>query len=837
METAMRKLIGAVLFLIILGSLTSGFASGAGDVTLNSPEVDSPEARAEKLLGQMTQEEKISLLGGDKDAYSTHAIKRLGIPKLVMSDGPQGVRNYGQACSFPCGAALAATWDVSLAQAYGHAMGLESRARGVHFILGPGMNICRVPVNGRNFEYFGEDPFLAAQVATNWIQGVQNEGVIATAKHFAGNNQEWHRNDVDEQIDERTLHEIYLPAFRASVTQGGAGAVMCAYNQVDGSYCSASDMLLNQILKKEWGFTGLVMSDWGACHATSDLAKGLDLEMGTANFYKEDNIKAALAAGTIRQSDIDGAVIRILRVAIAMGFMDRPQKRGDIPLDSPASDRTALDIARSAVVLLKNENDTLPLVRSAIHRIAVYGPNAEDTPTGGGGSGAVKTFHNVSFLQGIKKAAGDAVDVTYVPMVPVDDKIFDTLACAQTAVNGQPGLLLNIKVSGNGPDLTMAPTVQQSVNVSFKHGSFPFSIPPGRDATCTFTGVVTAPQEGDWEIIRRGRAEVTVGDHPLTWSSGYVVHLQKDKAIPIEIKFNMRARWNRPGSVKLGLRPVTMPDMAAAKSADAVIVCAGFNGESEHEDADRDFQLSGLQEQIISSVTAANPKTIVVVNSGGGFGTKGWIDPVPALLNAYYLGQEGGAALGEILFGDVNPSGRLVSTFDRTFEDCPAYANYPGEFVEDQLWPVVKYAEGIFIGYRGYDKARKEPLYPFGFGLSYTTFSMANMKIDKTADGGASVWVDVTNTGKRAGAEVVQVYVGQQKCSVERPMRELKGFGKVALSPGQTKAMTINLPHDAFAFWSSAAHAWTVEPGTFTIEAGASERDIRCTDKMDVNSR
>jgi beta-glucosidase len=824
----MRQLIGTFFFVAIFCVICGPNARGA-DVGADA------QSRADKLLGQMTLEEKISLIGGDKDAYSTHAIPRLGIPKLIMSDGPQGVRNYGEACSFPCGAALAATWDLSLAQAYGHAMGLESRSRGVHFILGPGMNICRVPVNGRNFEYFGEDPFLAGQMAANWIQACQAEGVIATAKHFAANNQEWHRDDVDEQIDQRTLHEIYLPAFRAAVTQGGAGAVMCAYNQVDGSYCSASDMLLNQILKKEWNFSGLVMSDWGAVHATSDLANGLDLEMGTAKFYKEENIKAALAAGTIKQSDIDGAVLRILRSTIAMGFLDRTQKRGDVPLDSPDSDRAALEIARSAVVLLKNDNQTLPLNRSSIHTIAVYGPNAEKTPVGGGGSGEVKTFHNVSFLDGIRKAAGKGVEVTYVPMPKVDDKLFENLACAQTAVGGQPGLILNIKVTGKGPDVTMAPMVQQSINVSYSPGHFPFNIPAGRDAELTYSGILTAPDAGDWEVIRDGWADVTIGDHPLNWSSGTIVHLDKGQAIPIVVKFDMRTRWKKPGSSKIGLRPVTIPDMAAAKAADAVIVCAGFNGDAEHEGADRDFNLSGMQERIIAALTKANPKTIVVVNSGAGFATQSWIDHTPALLNAYYLGQEGGTALGEVLFGDVNPSGHLVATFDRAFEDNPAYANYPGELVQDQAWPVTKYAEGIFVGYRGYDKAHKDPLYPFGYGLSYTTFKISNMKIEKTSSGGATVSVDVTNTGQRPGAQVVQIYVGQPKCSVERPLRELKGFAKVVLGAGETKTATINLPHDSFAFWSPTAKDWTVEPGTFTIEAGDSERDIACADKIDVN--
>jgi beta-glucosidase len=825
----MRKSFGVVLLLMVFGCQ----AHKQVTAPLVSPQ-DLATARANGLISEMTLEEKILLLGGDKDAYSTHAIDRLKIPKLVMSDGPQGVRNYGQACSFPCGAALAATWDVNLAKAYGHAMGLEARARGVHFILGPGMNICRVPVNGRNFEYFGEDPFLASQVALNWVKAAQDVGVIATIKHFAANNQEWHRDDIDEQIDQRTLQEIYLPAFRASVQQGGAGAVMAAYNQLNGSYCAANDMLLNQTLKNEWGFTGLVMSDWGACHETAALAKGLDLEMGTAQFFKEDNIKRALAAGTIKVSDIDNAVRRILRTAIYFGFLDRPQKRSDLPLDSQASDQTALSIARSAIVLLKNDHDVLPLDRAAVHHIAVYGPNAEDTPTGGGGSGAVKTFHSVSFLDGIKAAAGSGVDVTYVSAPGVDPKIYDELACAKTAVDGQPGLILSVKVTGNGPDMMLPPTIQHGVNVHIEPGHLPFGVPAGRDATYNYSGVLSADEDGDWELINHGWDDVTVDNKPLNWSTGYTVHLKKGQPVPIEITFTARARYKKPGTVQFGLRPLALPDLTAAKSADAVIVCAGFNGDAEREGADRDFDLAGSQTALISALTAANPKTIVVLNSGGGVGMQNWYSQTAALLQAYYIGQEGGTALGDVLFGKVNPSGHLVSTFDRAFDDNPAFANYPGEFVHDQAWPIAKYAEGIFIGYRGYDKAHKDPLFPFGFGLSYTTFKLDNMRIDKSPDS-LSVSLDVTNTGRRAGAEVVQIYVGQAHCSVERPMRELKGFSKVSLDPGQTQRVTIRLPRESFAFWSPQKKAWTVEPGEFTVEAGDSERNISSAEQVEMS--
>jgi beta-glucosidase len=721
-----------------------------------------------------------------------------------------------------------------LAAAYGKAMGLEARARGVNFILGPGMNICRVPVNGRNFEYLGEDPFLAGKIAANWVRAAQAQGVITTVKHYAANNQEWNRESVDEQIDARTLQEIYLPAFRRAVQEGGAHAVMAAYNRVNGAYCAENDVLLNQILKKQWNFQGIVMSDWGACHDTESLARGLDLEMGAAVFFTEQKVKEALAEGSIKESDIDNAARRILRTAIAMGFFDRPQKRADLPLESHESDEAALEIARSAIVLLKNEHDALPLDRSSIHRIAVYGPNAEDSPTGGGGSGSVTPFHSVSFLHGIRNIAGAGVEVSYTPMPPIDDRIFGKFVNAYTADNGQPGLMLNTELKGSGTTVQLPPTVVQSIDLSWNVGKVPYANGPGSNASYTWSGVLIPPHDGDWEIVSQGWVDITVGGKPLQWRAGTVLHLQRDKPLPIHIEASARAGSKRAGTAKVALRPVTLPDLSAAQSADAVIVCAGFNGTSEHEGSDRDFELSGTQQRLISALAAANPKTIVVLNSGAGVGMANWFDATPAILQAWYIGQEGGTALGEVLFGNVNPSGRLPSTFDRSFDDNPAFANYPGESVRDQDWPVEHYAEGIFIGYRGYDKNQKDPLFPFGYGLSYTTFEFSNMKLEK-ADNGVHVSLDVANTGHVAGAEVVQIYVGQQKCSVERPVRELKGFAKVVLQAGQTQGLEILLPRDSFSFWSPMKKDWAIEPGLFTIEAGASSRDIKCKDTVMVD--
>ncbi len=830
----MKNLLAALLVAVIIGC-QSHQAPPAADARPSVPAEGGADARADALIRQMTLEEKISLLGGDKDRYSTRAVKRVGIPKFTMADGPQGIRNYPPSCSFPCGAALAATWDVKLAAAYGEAMGLEARARDVNFVLGPGMNICRVPVNGRNFEYFGEDPFLAGKIAASWVRAAEAQGVITTVKHYAANNQEWNRESVDEQIDRRTLEEIYLPAFRRAIQEGGAGAVMAAYNRANGAYCAENNILLNQILKTEWGFKGIVMSDWGACHSTESLARGLDLEMGEAVFFKEDKVKQALEDGRIKESDIDNAVRRILSTTIAKGFFDRPQTRPDLPKDSPASDQAALEIARSAIVLLKNSDTTLPLDRSSIHRIAVYGPNAEESPTGGGGSGEVKPFHSVSFLQGIRKIAGAGVEVSYTPMPPVEDTIFRKLDCAFTADNGQPGLMLNIAVQNAGHDLSLPATVVQSVDLSWKAGGkLPYTIPDGKDATYTWTGVLIPPQDGDWEIISRGYTRVTLGGKPLQWGAGQILHLKKDAPLPIQIHADGRAKGEWPGLVQVALRPVTMPDLTAAKSADAVIFCGGFDGRSEREGRDRDFELSGVQQQLISRLAETNRKTVVVLNSGAGVGMENWVDSIPAILQAWYIGQDGGTALGEVLFGDVNPSGRLPSTFDRRFEDNPAFVNYPGEFVRDQDWPIEHYSEGIFIGYRGYDKSQKDPLFPFGYGLSYTTFDFANMKLEKLADG-VRVRLDVTNTGHAAGAEVVQVYVGEEQCSVQRPARELKGFTKVMLKAGETQNVEIVLPRDSFSFWSPAKKDWTIEPGIFSIEAGASSRDIRSKETITID--
>ena len=850
------KKIASVALLAFAATIASPlWAQPVPQVVLAQDTRGTPDERAAQLLAQLTPQEKIALLSGKANGFVTYAIPRLGIPAFTMADGPGGVRNppappAGQPAnvptSFPAGAGLASTFDPALAAAYGKAVGLEDRAFGVNFQLGPGLNICRVPVNGRNFEYFGEDPYLASIIAVNWVKACSAQGSVPTIKHFAANNQETDRNSVNAIVDERTMHEIYLPAFKKAAIEGGISAIMCSYNRLNGSYASNNDWLLNQTLKNEWGFKGLVMSDWGASHNVTDLARGLDLEMPSAQNLNPAKINAALADGSVKPADLDHAILRLLRTAAAQGWLDAgyQQRRADLPRDSAESDQTALAVAQSAIVLLKNDRNTLPLDRTKIKNIVVLGPNATaangraPANANGGGSGAVTPaavhYETSDYLKSLVKAAGPNIKVTYLPMTatpPAEDPAFNTLANAHTA-NGDPGLTLTVAVAGN-PPATIAASTQKSINLTWQAGQLPLDVPAGRDATYTWSGVLSPAQDGDWQLQTAGAtATFTIDGKPS--AAGDILHLKANQPTPISIQLHAQAnppagrgRGGNATNFRAALTPPAIPDLAAAKSADAVIVCVGLTNNVESEGRDRPFELPAIQQYLIQKATAANTHTIVVTNGGAAIGMTSWEPATPAILHAWYLGQEGGTALAQTLFGEINPSGRLCSTFDRTFEENPASAYYPGTTPAGSAFRVEPYTEGIFYGYRGYDKAGKAPLYPFGYGLSYTRFAMSNLKIDKDGTG-FKVSVDVKNTGDRAGADVVQIYVGEKGCPLPRPLRELKGFAKVSLKPGETQHAEIPLPRDSFAYWSPEKKGWTVDTGnTFTIEAAESERDIK----------
>ena len=808
----------------------------------SAPQKADIESRVDSILSKMTTDEKIEILGGIND-FDTRPIPRLGIPSLRMSDGPMGVHDYGLTTAYPAGIALAASWDVDLAHRFGVAMGKDARARGVHFILGPGMNIYRAPMNGRNFEYFGEDPFLASRMAVNDINGIQEQGVIAVAKHFAGNNSEFARMTLSSDIDERTLREIYLPAFEASVKEAHIGAVMDAYNLVNGVYMTANTHLNIDILKKDWAFNGVLMSDWGATHDGVAAANGgMDLEMPSPSFMNRDALLPALKDGRVSMATVDDKVRRTLRTAIAFGFFDRPQTDPNIALYNQEGRQLALDEARGGMVLLKNQGNLLPLDENKLKTIAVIGPNAYPAVIGGGGSSETKPFQAVSFLEGISDHVGTIVNVLYDVDLPVLDEVFEKSEFV-TAPGGESGLkaeyFSNQELAGP-PALTR---VDLHVHFDWGEGSFE----PGQPVdhfSVRWTGYFIPKESADYQFftsaddgVRLYIDDERVIDDWLPQSQTLATatrHLEAGKPYKVRVEY-----FEDVGSAIVGMG-VTRADAfvgvktkALAAKADAVIVCVGFDSKTESEGADRPFQLPGGQDELIRQISAVNKNTIVVLTAGGNVDMTKWIDQVPVVLHTWYPGQEAGTALAQIIFGDYSPSGKLPASFERRWEDNPVYHTYYPAKGDSH----VQYSEGVFVGYRGYDRSQTKPLFPFGFGLSYTTFAYSNLSLTPkagTVDQPITVTFDVKNTGHREGAEVAELYVADPHASVPRPVKELKGFAKVNLKRGESKRVTLHLDRRSFSFYDVAKKDWNAEPGPFTILIGSSSDKIQLQDTFSL---
>jgi beta-glucosidase len=816
-------------------ALLPGFALGApaqSTPTLRSyPEGESAakiESRVTQLLSQLTLNEKVSLLAGDDfDGMSTMAVPRLGIPKLVMADGPQGIRAHGPACSFPSGISLAATWDTNLAYRYGEALGREARARGIHIQLGPGVNIARTPLNGRNFEYFGEDPYLTGQIASSWIRGLQSQGVAATVKHFVGNDEEWRRMEIDSVMDDQTLHEIYMRPFHDAVSLGGSWAVMSAYNKLNGVPSTSNGKLQNVILKQEWRFPGLVMSDWWATQSVDAIAAGLDLEMPMNYRITQESVETALREKKLTIEEIDWAVARLLRMAVALGFLDRPQKRVELPLDSKENASLALEVATRSIVLLKNEGATLPLEKKKLRKIVVYGPNAQDTPSVGGGSGEVTPFRKTSFLQGIRAALLDA-EVYFVPM-PVSPMVSLSDFFQLSKPTQIPPRITNIRklaaVTDDGVT-HVKKSEQKAIEISWSQKNPPDDIPKGREGRVIWDADIEGSVSGYYEIIAEGHPEIRLGGRELGNPDSYVVNLVKGTSVPLRVTASEVGRGKGRVSVKIVPVAEESTGLFPTKGADAAIVCVGLNPEVEGEGYDRGFSLPVSQQQLIKEVSSANPKTIVVLSGGAAVDMRGWIDKVPAVLQTWYLGESAGTALATILFGERSPSGHLPCTFDRSIDENPSFRHYPGYFSESLQWPVADYHEGIFYGYRGYDLAHKDPQFPFGFGLSYTDFSLSDFKVFR-ARGGFEASVMVSNTGKCEGWSVVQLYLSLNGEDTPRPLRELKGFRSINLKAGESKRVFFVMTGDSLRYWHPQQNVWMDPKGLIAFEIGFSERDIR----------
>ena len=800
------------------------------------------EARVDSLLKQLSLEEKIDLIGGVDDFY-IRAIPRIGFPRLKMADGPVGVRNYGPSTVFG-GISLAATWDPELARRIGAVIGQDARARGVHFMLGPGVNIYRAPMCGRNFEYFGEDPLLASRTAVAYIQGMQSQGVSATIKHFMGNNEEYDRHGMDVVIDERTMREIYLPVFEAAVKEAHVGAIMDSYNLTNGRHMTENGYLNTDVAKKEWGFSGILMSDWTSTYdGVASANGGLDLEMPSGKFMNRATLLPAVQAGKVSVATIEDKVRRILRTAIQFGWLDREQTDLSIPLFNPEGRKVALEAARSSMVLLKNDGNLLPLDKGRIKSIAVIGPDAYPAQPGGGGSAEAKPFAPVSYLEGIVNYLG-ADKVYYSRGIPTLEEMAKQTDFSTEATGGEPGLKAEFFPNA---DLSGSPaTTRIDKHVHFE----PARGYDGAEANMSarWTGYFTPNAAGNYLVFVQGPGEnggyrlyvdnKLVFDNWRTWYAFVSETSMTLTAAPhrVEVDYHADHGWGKT-TLNLGIvRPETLVSAAAkslAARADAVVVAVGFDAETEGESSDRAFELPPGEDELVQEITASNQKTIVVMTSGGNVDMNAWIDRVPALFQSWYSGQEGGTALAQLLFGDSNPSGRLPISFERRWQDNAVHDTYYPKNGERK----VAYSEGVFVGYRHFDKSGIKPLFPFGYGLSYSSFEYKNLNISPAQASGdqkVTVAFDVTNTGNRAGADVAEIYVGDRHAPVPRPVKELKGFAKVDLKPAETRHVEVSLNRRAFSYYDVKNHQWTVAPGDFDLYVARSAAEIKLTGKVTV---
>jgi beta-glucosidase len=702
----------------------------AGQLQAQKKNEKATDAKIEAVLKKLTLEEKIGLLHAN-GIFSTAGVDRLGIPGLMTDDGPLGVREdvkegWGSAnlttdsaTFFPNGSALAATWNPELAYRYGHDMGEEARARKKYIMLAPAFNIARTPLCGRTYEYYSEDPFLNARLAVQSVKGIQSQHIAACVKHFAVNNQEVERGRVSVDVDERTLREIYLPAFQAAITEGNAWTIMSAYNKLRGVYCSENDYLLNKILRGEWKFKGIVISDWGGTHSTVDAANhGLDVEMGSRppykSYYFADKLLDSIKAGKVNLRVIDDKVKHILWVMYHTSLSDNPPAG---KINTPEHSKTVYDIAAESIVLLKNDEHLLPLNTSLIKSIAVIGDNATHTFHLGGFGAGVKAKYEITALAGLQDRLGKSLSISYA--------------------QGYSGIY---RPSRNNPNPETKP---------------------------------------DSALIAQA--------------------------------------------------------VATAKNADVAILFIGGNRDYESEGRDRkDLSLPFNEQALVDAVTAVNSKTIVVVIGGAPYDIGKIKKNNSTIVWSWYNGSENGNALADALIGKINPSGKLPFTFPAELKDSPAHAlnAYPGENLK------VDYKEGILVGYRWFDTKNIEPLYCFGYGLSYSDFKLSGLKTGKTAysvNEKIMVSLNVKNTGKFAGKETVQLYISKTGSKVERAEKELKAFKKIMLAPGATANVTLSIPIKDLAYFDVKTSKWIVEPGKYKLLAGTSSRDIKETINLKVD--
>ncbi len=805
------------------------------------------EARVEDLVSRLTLEEKVALMAGS-GPFEIHGVARLGVPPVRLADGPTGVRsNEGEAATvFPVGVAMASTWNPELTGEVAGAIAREAMALDDHIILAPTINIARTPLWGRNFETYSEDPFLAGALGAAYVEGLQGEGVGASLKHYAVNNQEVGRMTVNAVVDERTLREIYLAAFETVVKRTNPWTVMASYNKINGPYATENRRLLEEILKGEWGYDGVVVSDWGAVHATAEAANGgADLEMpGPARWFG-DKLLAAVKAGEVTEDRIDDAARRMVRLILRMGVLDgKPKPAGE--LRSKRHRQIAARAAEESVVLLKNEGDLLPLNPAALATVAVIGPNAAVRRIQGGGSSHVRPGRRTSMLQAIEERLAGQAEVVFAEggdNEPVPPAARAAMFSPDEA-RGQAGLKVEYFAERgfeaapfrvqNEREIGKLVSTNSHSALGNGLGALRWSgwFWPERDGRHEFS--LRAPGAGRLVLAGKARIDATTLATHDNWDVGgmpaprriVVTDLVAGRGYPIDIEYVRPANtgdiaWEY---VAIGMRqPTGTIDEAAALAAraDAAIVVIGAASISEGEGYDRpDLELPGDQNALVEAVLAANPCTVVVLVGGAPYAMP-WIDHAPAVLAAWLGGEEGPDATARILFGNAEPSGRLPMSFPRRIEDTPAHAWYPGG---DEA----VYGEGLFVGYRHFDRAAEAPMFPFGHGLTYTRFAYSNLIAPEEASAADGVEVSFTlaNTGQRRGKETAQLYVRPRGPSVERPVKELKGFAKVELAPAETRQVRLRLEARDFSYWDPNSNGWVAEPGSYDLLVGGSAADI-----------
>lgn len=812
----------------------------------------------ESLLSQMTLEEKVVLAAGET-FWTTVPVERLGIPAIKVTDGPNGARGSSwngditSAC-FPAGIALAATWNVDLVALVGQALAEEAKTKGAVVLLGPTVNIHRSPVNGRNFECYSEDPYLSARMAVAYITGVQSRGVAACVKHFVCNDSEFQRQTISSEVTERALHEIYLPPFKAAVQEADTWSLMASYNKINGIYASEHPYLLQEILKSAWGFDGLVMSDWYGTQSTVEAANsGLDLEMpGPARWMGSDLLKA-VQDGRVGEAVIDDKIRRLLCLIARTGSFEKPGADAERAVDKPEHRALLRKVAAEGIVLLKNDRDILPLDVAKIRKLAIIGPGAKVALIQGGGSAQVTPHYAVTPFEGITNRVGDALHVGYElgcinhKNLPVIDAQYIQPAPGATERGLKAEFFNNLELTGN-PAYSR---IYRNLRIMWL-GELPPGIEPG-NFSVRLSGVFTAPETGRYtlSLISTGLTRLFVDDQAIidnwtNWQPGeeFFGFGSSEVKAPIEMvagrTYRLRVDYSNQNTLLSALRvgcfppvPENLLERAAqlAADSDVAVVFAGLGGEWESEGHDRPtIDLPPAQNELIAAVVAANPNTVIVLNTGAPV-TMPWLENVGAVLQAWYPGQECGNAIADVLFGEVNPSGKLPQTFPKRLEDNPAFINYPGENGK------VYYGEGIFVGYRYYEKKKIAPLFPFGHGLSYTAFDYKNLAIRVDTRGASAliqITVDIINVGTRAGQEVVQLYIRDIQAKVARPEKELKAFAKIQLQPGEGQRVAFSLNRDTLSYYDTTQKRWVAEPGTFEILIGGSSVDIRLREKFEL---